>query len=84
MTKEEQRRTEDYSCGVKSGRGIIPKEKKGGRLKLWSVEGKRSDDKGRAEKGGRLKLWSIERKRNNNKRKEGRKIKVVECRGKEE
>ncbi len=38
----------------------------------------------REKKDGRLKLWSEERKRNNNKRKEGRKIKVVECRGEEE
>jgi hypothetical protein len=51
---------------------------------LWSVEGKRSDDQGIAEKDGRLKFWSVERKRSDNKRKEERKIKVVECRGEEE
>ncbi len=38
----------------------------------------------REKKDGRLKLWSVERKRSDNKRKEGRKIKVVECRGEEE
>ncbi len=36
------------------------------------------------EKEGRLKLWSVEGKRSDNKRKEGPKIKVVECREEEE
>ncbi len=62
---------------------MITREKKDGRLKLWSVEGKRSDDKGRAEKDERFKLWSVEGKRSDNKSKEGRKIRVVECSGEE-
>ncbi len=38
----------------------------------------------REKKDGRLKLWIVEGKRSDNKRKEGRNIKVVECRGEEE
>ncbi len=61
---------------------MITREKKDKRLKLWSVEGKRSDNK--SIEGTRLKLWSVQRKRNNNKSIEGPKIKVVECREEEE
>ncbi len=47
---------------------------------MWSVERKRSDEKGREIR--KLKLWSAKRSDDNGR--EGRKAEVVECREEEE